>query len=154
LVSCLKQWWSLIDLEKFKCKWYLMKPYVLLFNLYFCYSNYFISIFINIYDFTRKYDFLVQTLKYTWYLPWMHVCFCFKSFQSFDIKARSFLIVWASLLDIVNVSTFYMSNEETFKLAQNNFEYLGRRYLFNCPRDFLILRSREYKEYEWKLSTG
>jgi hypothetical protein len=41
-----------------------------------------------------------------------------------------------------------MSNEETFKLALNNFEYCGHRCLLNCPRDILSLRSSEYKEYE------
>jgi hypothetical protein len=65
-----------------------MKPYGLLFNLYFCNSNYLISIFIDIYDFTRIYNFLVYTLKYTWYSPRMRVRFCFKIVQSFDIKAR------------------------------------------------------------------
>ena len=50
---------------------------------------------------------------------------------------------------IVNASTFYISNEETFKLAQNNFEYLGHRCHSNCPRAILSIRSSEYKEYEW-----
>jgi hypothetical protein len=75
---------------------HLMKPYELLFNLYFCYSNYFICIFMNIYDFTGNYDFLVETLKYTRYSPWRLVCFCFtcfKGFQSFDIKVRSLWII-------------------------------------------------------------
>jgi hypothetical protein len=98
-VKCL----LIIDLEKSKCNWYLMKPYKVLINLYFCYSNYFVSIFMNIYDFTRNYDFLVQTLKYTRYSSWMHVCFCFKSFQS--------------------ISSRTCRMKKLFKLGQNNFEY-------------------------------
>jgi hypothetical protein len=44
--------------------------------------------------------------------------------------------------------------KKLLKLAQNNFEYLGHRCLFNCPRDILSLKSSEYKEYEQKLSIG
>jgi hypothetical protein len=81
LVSCLIQLLGqclfIIDLEKSKFKWYVMKPYELLFNLYFCYSNYFINVFMNIYDFARNSDFLVQTLLFT-----MNTCvFLFQEFS-------------------------------------------------------------------------
>ena len=65
---------------------------------------------------------------------------CVFLFQEFSIILyKSTLLLNRSepinLLEIVNASTFHMTNEETFKLAQINFEYLGHRCLSNRPRD-------------------